>query len=66
MRLSLRELAPARALKQLSGKKGVRELAILRFGRRVRDGCGKEVADRVVVLCDDVKELVGAMKSLRT
>lgn len=65
VRLSVDELLPSRSVAKLKGKKGLANLAIVDFAEPSHDATGAPASKRIVLLCDELRELVEALRSSR-
>ena len=65
VRLTVDELLPSRSVAKLKGKKGLANLAIIDFAEPSHDATGAPASKRIVLLCDELRELVEALRSAR-
>jgi len=61
----LDEVASLACLRKMGGKKGVADLAILDLHEPAHNAEGAAASQRLVLLCDDVKELVAGVRDFR-
>ncbi|KAA0156397.1 hypothetical protein FNF29_01189 [Cafeteria roenbergensis] len=65
VRLEVDELLPSQSVSKLKGKKGLANLAIIDFAEPSHDAAGAPASKRIVLLCDELRELVEALRSAR-